>query len=135
MLAFGAALAALPFFFRVSGTPRVVDLVAGFGALGTAALYLASPTWRSYVVADERALSVMGPRGERLRLPWEEVIEVIADEEERAALVRGPQGGRSFLLPSGAHPAPYRVEGADKLYARILEHVPAGKVRQSKEFR
>src|SRR5262245_6541398 len=107
MMIFGLALAVLPFVYGVGGTGRAVDLVAGIGVLLTAATYLASPTWRSYVVVDERGLAVVGPRGERMRLLWSEVVEVIADEEERAALVRGPAGQHSFLVPSPAHPAPY----------------------------
>ena len=75
----------------------------------------------------------MGPRGERMRLDWNDVQEVIADEEERAALVRGPAGKQSFLAPSPAHPAPYRIDAG--LYAEILKHAPVAKVRRSREFR
>jgi hypothetical protein len=133
MMVFGAALCALPFLYGVHGTGRTVDLVAGVGVIVTAAVYLASPTWRSYVVVDTQGLRVMGPRGERMRLDWNDVVEVIADEEERAALVRGPAGKQSFLVPSTAHPAPYRID--EGLYAELVKHAPADKVRRSKEFR
>ena len=134
MLAFGLVLAVLPFAYGVGGTPRVVDLVAGLGVIGTAALYLASPTWRSHVLLDDRGLAVVGPHGERMRLDFTEIVEIIADEEERAALVRGPDGARSLLVPSPAHPAPYRIERAPELFARLCQALPE-KVRRSKVFR
>ena len=134
-MGFGLALAALPFLYGVRGNGRLVDLVAGAGVIITATAYLASPTWRSYVVVDQDGLRVMGPRKERMRLPWSEVVEVIADEEERAALVRGSAGRHSFLIPSPAHPAPYRIENGDALYAAVLGAAPPEKVRRSKEFR
>jgi hypothetical protein len=134
MVAFGALLALLPALYRVGGAAGLLDVVAGLGVCAACGLYLASPTWRSYVSVDERGLAVISPRKEKLRLSWDEVREVIADEEEQAALVRGPEGGRSFLLPSGGHPAPYQVERAGELYRRILAHVPAERVRRSKVF-
>jgi len=133
MMVFGAALCALPFLYGVRGTGRTVDLVAGIGVIATAAAYLASPTWRSYVVVDAQGLRVMGPRGERMRLDWSDVVEVNADEEERAALVRGPAGKQSFLAPSPAHPAPYRIDQG--LYAEIMKHAPEGKLRRSRVFK
>ena len=132
-MAFGAALVALPFFYGVGGNARMVDWIAGAGVIVTAAAYLASPTWRSYVVVDTDGLRVMGPGKERMRLDWKDVVEVIADEEERAALVRGPAGRHSFLVPSPAHPAPYRIDGA--LYEEIVKLAPQDKIRRSKEFR
>ena len=135
MVVFGAALIALPFLYAVGGNARTVDLVAGAGVILTAAAYLASPTWRSYVVVDADGLRVMGPSKERMRLAWNDVAEVIADEEERAALVRGSEGKHSFLVPSPAHPAPYRIDNGDALYAEIVKLAPAPKIRRSREFR
>jgi len=134
-LAFGVALTVLPLAYGVEGTPRLIDMLAGAGVIATVTLYLASPTWRTAVVVDESGLALVGPRGERFRLPWNQVVEVIADADERAALVRGPEGKRSFLVPSSAHPAPYRVERAADLYGRVLAAVEPGKVRYSKTFR
>src|SRR5207248_2657616 len=114
---------------------RAVDVIAGLGVMATAGLYLASPTWRTVVVVDETGLALVGPKGERFRVAWSEVVEVIADEEEGAALVRAPEGRRSFLVPSSGHPAPYRVERGEELFARVVAAVPAEKVRRSKTFR
>jgi hypothetical protein len=135
MIGFGAVLAALPLAFGVGGAPRVVDIVAGIGIIGTAGAYLCAPTWRTAVVLDQRGLRVVGPRGERLAVGWHEIASVLADEEERAALVRGPAGARSLLLPSAAHPAPYRIEHAEELYTALLAQVPPEKVVRTKVFR
>ncbi|HJZ88587.1 MAG TPA: hypothetical protein VKN99_25615, partial [Polyangia bacterium] len=124
MLAFGGALCVLPFVYGVTGTPRLIDLVAGLGVIATASLYLGAPTWRSCVRIDQRGLALESPRGERFHLDWNEVTEVIADQDEQAAFVRGPSSARSFLVPSSAHPAPYRIERSAELYARIVAAVP-----------
>src|SRR5215471_16597415 len=122
-LLFGVVLLVLPLLYGVVGTPRLIDMIAGAGVMLTVALYLGSPTWRTAVVVDDDGLALVGPRGERFRLLWNQVVEVIADADERAALVRGPDGAKSFLVPSSAHPAPYRVERADDLYERVLAKV------------
>jgi hypothetical protein len=134
IIVFGASLCALPFWYRVEGMPRMIDLFAGSGAVIMAAIYLASPTWRSYIVIDERGLALQAPRGEKLRIDWDQVVEVIVDDEEPAAFVRGPSGGRSFLLPSDAHPAPYRVDRPRALLDLIVSALPPDKVRHSKVF-
>jgi hypothetical protein len=135
LVVFGTMLAALPLLYGVRGAPRVVDLIAGLGAVAMAATYLSSPTWRSHVVATDAELAVVGPAGDRLRVAWSEIVEVIADAEENAALVRGPSPGQSLLIPSNAHPAPYRIAGSAALYARVLARVPKEKVRFAKDFK
>jgi hypothetical protein len=135
ILAFGCTLIVLPLAYGVGGAARALDMLGGLGVVLTTAIYLASPTWRSYVVCDEGELRVVGPRGDRFRVAFSELQEVIIDEEEHAALLRGPDGKRSFLVPSSAHPAPYRIEHSAELFARVLERTPKERIRRSKVFR
>ena len=129
---FGAILTALPFVYGVSGNARTIDMVAGVGVIVASGLFLLSPTWRSYVAIDAEGLRVQGPRGTRLLIRWAEVEEIVIDQEEQAALIRGPQGSRSFLLPSSGHPAPYQIEHPDLLYQQIISIAPSEKIRHSR---
>lgn len=100
------------------------------GAIGIAAglAYLASPTWRLEVVVDEHQLAVVGPRGPRFKLPWTDVVKVIAAPAHHTCFVDGGAPARSLLVPGVGAPAPYDLRDRARLYDTIVAHVPADRV-------
>ncbi len=121
----------------VGGTLAVVSAAAGFlavplvtGAIGVAmgAAYLASPTWRLAVTVDDDGLEVGSPRRRRFRLPWADVVRVIASPSTHTCFVDGGAPERSLLVPGTGAPAPYDLEDRPALLAAILAHVPPDRV-------
>lgn len=119
----------------IGGTLGVVSIVAlgaAFLPLGTGALgvvlggaYLMSPTWKLAVVIDDEALEVT----RKFRLPWRDVVRVVASPTTHSCFVDGGSPERSLLVPGDGAPAPYDIEDRPALVAEILAHVPADKVK------
>lgn len=106
---------------------------AGGMALGAAVavlalVYLLSPAWKTVVVADDAGLEVetTGDRG--FRLPWTEVVRVVAVPARAAAFIDGGTPSRSLLLPGAGARGAYRIEGQARLLELIRQHVPADRV-------
>lgn len=105
-------------------------LVWASGAAGVALgiLYLLSPTWRMTVAVDDDALEVARAGERRFRLPWADVVRVIASPSTHTCFVDGGAPDRSLLVPGDGAPAPYAIEGRDQLFAAIVARVPAGRL-------
>ncbi len=121
----------------VGGALAAVSAVAGFltvplvtGAIGVVmgAAYLASPTWRLAVTVDDDGLEVGSPRRRRFRLPWRDVVRVVASPETHTCFVDGGAPERSLLVPGAGAPAPYDLEDRPALVAAILAHVPPDRI-------
>lgn len=121
----------------VGGALGIASAAVGFlavpmitGAVGIAAglAYLASPTWRIAVIVDDDALAVGSPTKLRFRLPWANVVKVIAAPQKHTCFVDGGAPERSLLVPGDGAPAPYDIEDKPALVAWILAHVDAAKV-------
>ena len=115
-----------------SGTVGFLALPLVTGALGIAAgaAYLASPTWRLAVTVDEHALAVGSPKKERFRLPWTDVVKVIASEATHTCFVDGGAPEKSLLVPGQGAPAPYDIEDKPGLVEAILAYVAPEKVQR-----
>jgi hypothetical protein len=102
----------------------------GTGALGVAlgAIYLRSPTWRLEVVVDDTALEVRGPKGSRFRLPWPDVVRVVASPTTHTCFVDGGAAENSLLVPGDGAPAPYDIADKIALYDAIVAHVAPDKI-------
>lgn len=120
------------------GAVATVTAILGFvmaplvtGALGITlgALYLASPTWQITVTIDDDSLTVGSPKRQRFRLPWHEVVKVIASPATSTCFVDGGAPERSLLVPGDGAPAPYDITDRKALVEAILAHVPADKVK------
>jgi len=98
------------------------------GAIGIAlgAAYLGSPTWRLEVVVDDEALEVK----KRFRLPWKDVVRVVASPSTHTCFVDGGAPAKSLLVPGVGAPAPYSIIDREGLYAEILAHVDPAKVTE-----
>lgn len=130
----GIALTAI----GVGGTLGVVALTAlgaallplGSGALGVAlgAGYLLSPTWRLEVVVDDEALEVRSPRTSRFRLPWRDVVRVVASPTTHTCFVDGGEPRSSLLVPGVGAPAPYDIANKAVLYEAIVARVASEKI-------
>ena len=105
-------------------------LVTGLFGIGLGALYLASPTWRLAVTVDDTALSVVTGDRVKFRLPWAEVVKVVASPSTRTLFVDGGDPRRSLLVPGDGAPAPYWIEERAALYDLIVAHVDATKIRE-----
>jgi hypothetical protein len=123
----------------IGGAVGVVGAAVGFialpmitGAIGIAAgvAYLASPTWKLAVTIDDDALSVGSPKRQRFRLPWSDIVKVIAAPEKGTCFVDGGKPEQSLLVPGDGAPAPYDIEDRKALVEAILAHVPAEKVER-----
>lgn len=99
--------------------------VAGL-VLGTA--YMLSPTWRIEVVVGDEAIEVRTRKATKLRLPWTDVVRVVAAEQSPTMFVDGGTPENSLLVPGEGAPAPYDIEDKPGLCAAILAHVPADRV-------
>lgn len=95
------------------------------GAIGVAlgALYLVSPAWSLEVVVDDAALEVQQGGERRFRLPWADVVQLVASPSTRTCFVDGGDPDRSLLVPGDGAPAPYTIADKDALYAAIVAHV------------
>jgi hypothetical protein len=103
-----------------------------FGALGVAlgAFYLVSPAWSIEVVVDDDALEVQQKGARRFRLPWPDVVRVIASASTKTCFVDGGEPDRSLLVPGPGAPAPYWIADREALYDAIVAHVAADKIEQ-----
>lgn len=102
------------------------------GALGMVlgAAYLMSPAWKLEVIVDDDALEVRSPRGVRFRLPWGDVVKVVASPSTRTCFVDGGTPTQSLLVPGDGAPAPYDIADKSALFDAILAHVPREKVQE-----
>ena len=115
--------------------PRYRALAAGAIAVGLVAaalggLYLGSPAWKLQVLVDDDALEVRSGEDRRFRLAWPEVVRVVASPATATCFVDGGAPERSLLVPGIGAPAPYQIERRAELYAAIVAHVPAERIRQ-----
>ena len=102
------------------------------GALGVVlgSAYLMSPTWKLEVVIDDEALEVRTPKAQKFRLPWSEVVKVVASKSTSSCFVDGGVPERSLLVPGVGAPAPYDIEDRPGLLAEILAHVDPAKIQE-----
>ena len=102
------------------------------GAIGVAlgAFYLVSPAWSIEVVVDDDALEVQQRGQRRFRLPWADVVKVIASRATKTCFVDGGDPDRSLLVPGDGAPAPYAIAERDALFAIIVEHVDPAKLEE-----
>lgn len=125
-MAFGATL--------VAGGLLTTGAAAGYALAGGAAgvllglLYLLSPAWRLVVTVDDQALHITRGTHLRLRLPWDEVVQVVASPDTKTCFVDGGDPARSFLVPGPGATASYDIEDRDVLYAMIVEHVAPARI-------
>src|SRR5262245_20693197 len=120
----GGVLAVVSASVGVFGVPLLT------GAIGVAmgAAYLASPTWRLAVTVDDDGLEVGTARRRRFRLPWGDIVRVVAAPKAHACFVDGGAPERSLLVPGAGAPAPYDLEDRPGLVGAILAHVPPERV-------
>lgn len=107
----------------------LLPLATGVAGVALGAGYLLSPTWKLEVVVDDEALQVRSPKAQKFRLPWSEVVRVLASPSTNTCFVDGGAPERSLIVPGDGAPAPYDIEDKPALYAAILARVPAGKVK------
>jgi len=102
------------------------------GALGVVlgSAYLMSPTWKLEVVIDDEALEVRSPKARKFRLPWSDVVKVVASKPTSSCFVDGGTPERSLLVPGEGAPAPYDIDDRPGLLAEILAHVDPAKVQE-----
>jgi hypothetical protein len=121
----------------VGGSLAVIATAIGFvtlplvtGALGIAAgiAYLASPTWKLAVTADDDGLVVASPKRHRFKLAWADVVRVVASPATHTCFVDGGAPERSLLVPGVGAPAPYDLEDRRTLFDAILAHVAPDRV-------
>jgi hypothetical protein len=126
----GGALGIAALALGLGGSALVAVVVAGVAGLGLGSAYLASPAWRLAVQVDDEALEVTSGGVRRFRLPWTEVVGVIASPTTRTCFVDGGGPERSLLVPGDGASAPYDLEDKAALYDAILAHVPSSVVRE-----
>lgn len=122
----GAALETAVAFFRLPW-PAIASGLVGV-ALGS--FYLVSPVWTIEVVVDDDALEVLQRGERRFRLPWAEVVRVIASPSTHTCFVDGGDPDRSLLVPGDGAPAPYAIADRDALYDAIVAHVARDKIEE-----
>ena len=105
-----------------------LPLATGAAGVVLGAAYLASPTWRLEVVADDAGLEVRSPKASRFRLAWSDVVRVVASPSTKTCHVDGGSPDRSLLVPGDGAPAPYDVADRAALYDAILAHVDRSRV-------
>jgi hypothetical protein len=118
----------------------VVGLISGMNPLAAIAigsfgpllgfLYLRAPAWRYSVVVEDETIAVFLGDTLRFRLPWNEVKEVVCNDELKVLFLDGGAPEKSLLVPGPGAPAPYRIEDAARLYDLILAHVPPERCRR-----
>jgi hypothetical protein len=107
----------------------LLPLVTGGAGIALGAAYLLSPVWRLEVVVDDEALEVRTAKASRFRVPWTDVVRVVASPTTTTCFVDGGTPEKSLLVPGDGAPAPYDLEDKPALYAAILAHVAPEKVR------
>ena len=125
-IALGGALDAMALGFGLPW-PAIASGVVGV-ALGS--FYLVSPTWSLEVVVDDAALEVQQRGARRFRLPWAEVVKVVASPGTRTCFVDGGAPDRSLLVPGDGAPAPYTITDREALYDAIVAHVAREKIEE-----
>ena len=91
--------------------------------MGLGSAYLMSPTWRIEVTCTSEALAVHQRNKLRFRLPWNEVVRVVASKDTSTCFIDGGSAQRSLLVPGvGAH-ASYSIENSAALYRAAVAHV------------
>ena len=102
------------------------------GAVGVAlgAFYLISPAWSIEVVIDDAALEVQQKGERRFRLPWSEVVKLVASPSTKTCFVDGGDPDRSLLVPGDGAPAPYTIADKDALFDAIVAHVDASRLEE-----
>jgi hypothetical protein len=108
----------------------MVPLATGAIGVVLGAAYLMSPTWKLEVVIDDEALEVRSPKRSKFRLPWADVVKVVASKATSTCFVDGGTPEHSLLVPGEGAPAPYDIADRPGLVAEILAHVPAEKVQE-----
>ena len=126
----GAALGVSTAALGLGGASLVAALVSSLAGVGLAAAYLASPAWRQAVHVDEQALEVTSAGVRRFRLPWRDIVRVIASPSTRTCFVDGGDPARSLLVPGDGASAPYDIDDRIALYDAILAHTPPDRVRE-----
>lgn len=111
----------------------LLPLATGVAGVALGATYLASPAWRLEVVVDSEALLVRSPQETKFRLPWSEVVRVVASKPDKTCFVDGGTPDKSLIVPGDGLPAPYDIEDRAALFDAILAHVPADKVHARDE--
>ena len=107
-----------------------VPLITGVVGIAAGVAYLASPTWRLAVTIDDDALAVGSASKTRFRLPWKDVVRVIAAPEKHSCFVDGGAPEKSLLVPGDGAPAPYDIEDRKALVDEILAHVDGEKIQR-----
>lgn len=120
----GGALATIALW-----TPAVVAMASVCG-VGLGAAYLFSPTWKLVVETSEGALTVRAKDKVRFTLPWSEVVRVVASPDTKTCFVDGGSAERRILIPGDGAPAPYGIEGKERLFDEIMARVPAEKIEK-----
>jgi hypothetical protein len=107
----------------------LLPLVTGAAGVVLGAGYLMSPSWKLEVAIDDDALEVRTQKATKFRVPWTDVVRVVASPTTNTCFVDGGAPERSLLVPGVGAPAPYDLEDRPALVAAILAHVPADKVQ------
>lgn len=108
----------------------LVPLATGAAGVVLGAAYLLSPAWKLEVIVDDEALEVRSARASKFRLPWTDVVRVVASRTSPTCFVDGGTPEKSLLVPGEGAPAPYDIEDKAALCAAIREHVPADRVHE-----
>ena len=122
----GGALGVVSIF--VLGT-ALLPLASGAIGVALGAAYLLSPSWKLEVVIDDDALEVRSPKGSRFKLPWKDVVKVVASPTTHTCFVDGGAPAKSLIVPGDGAPAPYDIEDKQALYEEILRRVTPDKVQ------
>ena len=121
----GGALGAIAF---ISLGAALLPLATGAIGVVLGAGYLLSPSWKLAVVIDDDALEVRSAKKSRFRLPWADVVKVVASPSTHTCFVDGGAPERSLLVPGDGAPAPYDLEDKQALFEAIVSHVTPDKV-------
>lgn len=123
----------------VGGSVGIVSAAVGLlavpmitGGIGVAAglAYLLAPTWKISVTIDDDALAVGSPGKPRFRLPWSDVVRVVAAPEKGTCFVDGGDPAKSLLVPGDGAPAPYDIENRKQLVDEIIARVAPDKIER-----
>jgi hypothetical protein len=126
----GLVMMALAVAFSLGGASAYFAWGCAVAGVVLGGLYLASPAWRIEVLTDGDGIEVLSSGDRRFRLRWDEVPRVIASPSTRTCFLDGGDPERSLVVPGpGAH-APYDIAGKERLYAIIVERVPAERIEQ-----
>jgi hypothetical protein len=110
-------------------------VILGAIVLVLALLYLFSPAWRIEVLVDDEAIEVQSRGDRRFRLPWTDVVRVVAAPKTATAFIDGGAPERSLLLPGPGKRAPYRIADQGRLFDLIRARVPADRITEVDRLR